>query len=159
MTPDMALSDDFHQYDPRQPLKSYLILTGFFGLAFASLCAVERPRRRVSKAEDAALLAIATHKLSRIITRDRVLAPFRAPFTKFEKSAGAGEVEEEIRGHGLHNAIGRLVTCPYCVAPWIAVGMKGLFRIAPHTTRLLMEVLALTAASDFLNRVYAKLED
>jgi hypothetical protein len=157
--PIKALSDDFHEYDPHQPLGSYLVLTGVFGLAFLSLCAADRGRERVSPIEDAVLSAIGIHKLSRIVTRDRVLAPFRAPFTKFEKSAGAGEVEEESRGAGLRNAIGRLVTCPYCVAPWIAVCVKGMFRVAPNSTRLLMEVLALVTASDFLNRLYAKLED
>ena len=120
---------------------------------------MEKRRERVSPIEDAVLAAVGIHKLSRIVTRDRVLALFRAPFTRFEKSAGAGEVEEECRGGGLRNAVGRLVTCPYCVAPWSAVGVKGMFRFAPNATRLLMEVLALVTASDFLNQLYAKLKD
>ena len=47
---------------------------------------------------DVVLLRIATHKLSRVVAKDLVTSPFRAPFVRFETSAGAGEVEEEARG-------------------------------------------------------------
>ena len=155
----MPLSDDFRKYDPSQPLESYLGLTSLFGLAFLALWAIEKPREPASRAEKAVLLAVATHKLTRIVSRDRVLAPFRAPFTKFEKSAGAGEVEEETRGTGFQNAVGRLITCPYCLAPWIAVALRALFRAAPTLARLLTEILAIVTASDVLNQLYAKLEE
>ena len=62
------------------------------------------------------LLGIGTHKLTRIIARDQVTAPFRAPFTRFEKFAGSGEVEENAHGSGLRGAIGELVSCSYCMS-------------------------------------------
>jgi Protein of unknown function (DUF1360) len=65
---------------------------------------------------DLLLLGIGTHKLSRIIAKDRVTAPVKAPFTQFEKSAGSGEVEENARGSGLQAVIGELVSCPYCMS-------------------------------------------
>lgn len=159
--PHLPLAGELRDYKnrSREPLASYLTLTGLFALGFLTLWKIEKPQKQNSRFEDAALMAVATHKLSRIITRDRVLAPFRAPFTKYEKPAAAGEVEEESRGSGLQKAIGELLTCPYCVAPWIAVGVKILYRLAPKATGLLMQVLALTMASDFLNQLYAKLEE
>ncbi|HEY2733186.1 MAG TPA: DUF1360 domain-containing protein, partial [Polyangiales bacterium] len=66
------------------------------------------------------LLGVSTFQLARLIAKDRVLAPLRAPFTKFQDSSSAGEVHEEARGVGLQRAIGELVTCPYCLAPWVA---------------------------------------
>ena len=66
------------------------------------------------------MLGIATHKLSRLITKDWVTSPFRAPFTKFKEADGVGEVTEEARGTGMQQAIGELVTCPWCVGPWVA---------------------------------------
>ena len=51
-----------------------------------------------------------------MVAKDRVTAPLRAPFTRFEKSAGSGEVEEAARGSGLKGGIGELVSCPYCMS-------------------------------------------
>jgi len=38
------------------------------------------------------LLGIATHKLSRIVAKDRIIGILRAPFVSYIRSAGAGEV-------------------------------------------------------------------
>src|SRR5262249_30882742 len=46
---------------------------------------------------DLALLGIATHKLSRIVAKDRITGILRAPFVSYVRSSGAGEVEEEPR--------------------------------------------------------------
>ena len=67
----------------------------------------ERPR-----AADLLLAGVATHKLSRLLTKDRVTSFIRAPFTRYEQPAGHGEVEEEPRGSGLRLAIGELLVCP-----------------------------------------------
>ncbi len=108
---------------------------------------------------DLLLLGIATHKLSRIATKDLVTSPFRAPFVKFKKSAGAGEVEEEARGDGIQEAVGDLITCPYCIAPWIASALVFGNQRAPRTTRVLSGIFCITAASDFLNHLYAKAKE
>ena len=47
---------------------------------------------------DVVLVATATQKLSRLITRDRVTSFLRAPFTRYQEAAGHGEVEEAARG-------------------------------------------------------------
>jgi hypothetical protein len=78
---------------------------------------------------------------------------------KFKKSAGAGEVEEEARGEGLQEAVGDLITCPYCIAPWIASAMVFASTRAPRATRVIGGIFAITAGSDFLNRLYAKTKD
>src|SRR5690348_5085365 len=65
-------------------------------------------------ASDLLLAGIATHKISRVITKDRVTAPLRAPFTEFEGEGGPGEVEERPRGKGIRRAIGELLVCPFC---------------------------------------------
>lgn len=78
---------------------------------------------------------------------------------KFKKSAGAGEVEEEARGDGLQEAVGDLITCPYCVAPWLAWVLVFSFRRAPRTARLLSGIFCVTAASDFLNQLYVKAKE
>ncbi len=105
------------------------------------------------------MLGVATHKLSRLIAKDRITGAIRAPFVRYKGSAGAGEVEEEPRGRGVQRAIGELISCPYCMGPWSAsvLGFGMLF--APRTTRFLASVLGTIAISDFLNRAFAATEE
>ncbi|MEP6956638.1 MAG: DUF1360 domain-containing protein [Chthoniobacterales bacterium] len=144
-------------------LGGYATLVGVFTFAVGSLLAstIAKPEDEVPELSwgDLLLLGIATHKLSRIATKDLVTSPFRAPFVKFKKSAGAGEVEEEARGAGLQEAIGDLITCPYCMAPWIASALVFAHTAAPRATRLICSIFSLTAASDFLNQLYARAKE
>ncbi|MDQ3627063.1 MAG: DUF1360 domain-containing protein [Verrucomicrobiota bacterium] len=146
-----------------RPLGGYAVLVGVFTVALSGILA-----STVTKSEDEApelnwsdllLLGIATHKLSRVVTKDLVTSPFRAPFVKFKKSAGAGEVEEEARGEGIQEAVGDLITCPYCMAPWLASALVFGFQRAPRTTRVLSGIFCITAASDFLNQLYVKAKE
>ena len=107
---------------------------------------------------DVALLGIATHKLSRIVAKDRITGVLRAPFVNYICSAGAGEVEEEPRGRGIQRGIGNLISCPYCTAPWCATALAFGFVFAPRTTRFFASILASVTVSDFLQRAYLKLK-
>jgi Protein of unknown function (DUF1360) len=75
------------------------------------------------------------------------------------RSAGAGEVEEEPRGHGIQRGIGNLVSCPFCVAPWCATALGFGFLFAPRAARFFAGILASVAVSDFLHRAYVKMKD
>lgn len=146
----------------KRPLSGYAALSGLFTIGLASaLTDAKRDERKLSELSwsDLVLLGIATHKLGRIVTKDLVTSPFRAPFVKFVKSAGAGEVEEEARGEGIQEAVGDLITCPYCIAPWVASALVFAHRRAPRTTRTVAAIFSITAASDFLNRLYARLKE
>ena len=122
--------------------------------------AVEQKRlpKRLS-VMDLALLSLATHKLSRLIAKDRVTGIIRAPFVSYIRSAGAGEVEEEPRGSGIQRGIGQLISCPYCMGPWCATALGFGFIFAPKVTRFFAGILVSVTGSDFLSRVYAKLKD
>ncbi len=152
-------------YAPGQerPLGSYAVLTGIYGAGFAgSLLALRGRHHRLPErltASDLLLLGIATHKLSRLIAKDKVTSFIRAPFTRFQESSGQGEVEEEPCGHGLRLALGELLVCPYCLAQWIAtaltVGLVG----APRLTRLVVSVFVAHTVSDFLQIAYRAAEE
>lgn len=135
----------------------YLTLMGFYTSVFGGLLALGAKKkvlpRRVSYA-DILLLGVATHRLSRIATRDKVAAPLRKPFTEYEGPAGAGEVNQRARGKGLQRAIGTLVTCEYCAGPWIASVLFAALVARPRETRLVASMLAATAVSDFLHQSY-----
>ena len=144
------------------PLPQYAALVAIFGALSTALLAAESsrdaPPPRLSFG-DLVLLGVATHKLSRLITKDRVTSPFRAPFAKFVKSAGAGEVEEEARGTGMQKAIGELVTCPFCMSPWAALPLIAALRIAPRAGRLVCGFFSSIALSHLLYHGYVALKE
>jgi hypothetical protein len=148
--------------DEYKPLAQYALLAGIYNAALAASLAAAGEKRALPERlsfSDIALLGIATHKLSRLITKDWVTSPFRAPFTKFKEADGAGEVSEEARGSGMQRAIGELVTCPWCVGPWVA-GALGLgMAFAPKPTRLLTAIFTAVTASDFLHHAYVKTKE
>ena len=151
--------DLFGGYGKDQPLPEFALLI-FLQTGILSLLATVAQFRRypVLRLGDLLLLGIATHKLSRIIAKDRVTAPVRAPFTQFEKSAGSGEVEEKARGSGLQAVIGELVGCPYCMSVWVASGLMLLFVVNRKLARLFCECLSMITASHFLHRWYGRLD-
>jgi hypothetical protein len=101
------------------------------------------------------LAGIAVHKLSRTIARERVTVPLRMPFTQYAGSGGAGQVREKPRGRGLQRALGNLLTCQYCTAPWSALLVTTGLVFAPRATRLANNLLAMATLSDFLHQAYA----
>ena len=150
-------------YAPHEhrPLDGYVVTMGAFGVLAGSLAAAAkvtgRPVPERPAAADVVLISIATHKLSRLIAKDSVTSPLRAPFTRYAEPGGAAEVNEQVRDQGssLRHSIGELVTCPFCLAVWVATGLTGGLVLAPRLTRLAATALTATAASDFLQMVYS----
>jgi hypothetical protein len=148
--------------DVPMPLRDYAGLVALFNVALAGgLAAAERSGRPIParlSAGDVLLLSIATHKLSRLITKDRVTSFARAPFTRYEEPAGHGELEEHARGSGMRRAIGQLLVCPYCIAQWVAGGFTVGIVAAPRVTRLLAGMFTMVAVADFLQLAYKAAE-
>src|SRR3954467_11821833 len=96
----------------QRPLAGYSTLTAIFTAAIAgSLVAAWRRNGAPARlgAWDVVTVGLATHKLSRLITKDRVTSFIRAPFVRHVDGAGHGEVDEQPRGDGLQLAIGELL--------------------------------------------------
>jgi hypothetical protein len=74
---------------------------------------------------DVVRCAAATHKLSRLLTKDPVTSPLRAPFASYEGTSGPAELREEARGEGGRKTVGELVTCPFCASVWVATGFTA----------------------------------
>jgi len=143
---------------PELPVRGYAAMMALFAGSFGAMVLAAR---RVSLLPDrtpigdVVLIGVATHKLARIVTRERVTIPIRAAFTRYEGSDGAGQVREVPRGRGLQRAIGNLLTCQYCVGPWIATALSAGLVFAPRATRLASSMLAMVTISDFLHQAYA----
>ena len=145
------------------PVKDYAALVTIFnGLLATGLlaqkCAKEPLPERVEP-KDLVLFALATQKLSRVITKDKVTTAFRAPFTEVEGKGGAGELEERPKGRGFRRAIGELLTCPFCLGTWIASGFIYGYIFSPRVTRTVASIFAVSGAADFLQQAYIKAQE
>jgi hypothetical protein len=141
-----------------KPLGSHLVLVAIYNALVGAFFAW-RVRSGKGFPErippgDLALAGLATHKLSRLIAKDRVTAPLRAPFTEFEREGGPGEVEESPRGSGMRRAIGELLVCPFCLSQWVATAALAGFAVVPRFTRFVCSIFAVVTISDFLQVFY-----
>jgi hypothetical protein len=147
----------------RPPLLSYVALSGTFNLLFAAALLGARRRGRElperPEAADVFLIGVASHKFSRLIAKDKVTSPLRAPFTEFEEKGGPSEVEESSRGSGLRKAIGELLICPYCLGLWVVAAFSLGLLFAPRLTRFLASVFAALTISDFFQIAYKAAEE
>jgi hypothetical protein len=138
------------------------VLTGVFGAALGGALLAARvtgrdlPQR--IDLQDVVFAGVATHKVSRLIAKDKVTGFLRAPFTRFQEKAGHGEVEEEARGTGLRFATGELLVCPYCLAQWVAGGFIAGHVFAPRVTRLMASMWTAHAIADFVQLAYSGAE-
>ena len=149
--------------EERPPFGSYMLLAAVFNAGYAgSLAAAHRSGRglpeRVGPA-DVLMIGTASHKVSRLLTKDKITAFVRAPFTRYQAPGGPKEVEERARGRGLRRAVGELLICPYCVGLWASAAFHSGLVWAPRTTRLVASTFTALTISDFLQIAYKAAED
>ena len=130
-------------------------VTGVGATAVAARAAGKRPPAGISP-WDLAQLSLATHRISRTVTKDPVTSPLRAPFARYEETTGPAELTEDVRGEGLRHSAGELLTCPFCIAQWVATGLTAGLVLAPRATRLVTATFSAVAISDFLQFFYAE---
>src|SRR3954451_12341051 len=153
-----TLGADYTRAIEYRPLASYAALSAVFAAALtAGLVSARGLPERIAL-QDVILGGIATHKLSRLVAKDKVSSFMRAPFTRFQEQSGHGEVEEEARGQGLRYAIGELLVCPYCVGQWVAGGLVVGYVFAPRVTRLVAGMFTVLAIADGAQLAYSAAE-
>jgi hypothetical protein len=109
------------------------------------------------KPGDAALLGLATFKLSRLLTKEKVTQPIREPFVEGSEPGEGSEVNCEPAGSGVRRAVGELLTCPFCVSVWVATALTAAFAIAPRAVRLFSTGLAAVVVADSSQYAYSGL--
>ncbi|MGW0230934.1 DUF1360 domain-containing protein [Actinopolymorpha singaporensis] len=158
------LANEEHAYEHghERPLRGYLAAMAVFAGGTGAVAALARVTGRQLPERialtDVILGGVATHKFARILTKDAVTSPARAPFTQYEEPAGSAELNESPRKDSeLRHGIGELVTCPFCLAPWIATGYVATLTFAPRVARAWSAVMTTVAISDVLQHVYARI--
>ena len=147
-----------YQGEEDRPLGGFLALMGIYGSAVGAAGLLIRAQGAqlppTPSAKDLTLLIIATHKATRLLAKDAVTSPLRAPFTTFTGPAGDGEVMEEVRGAGWRHAVGELVTCPFCLSVWVASAFVAGGVLAPALTRTVTTTLTAVFGSDVVHLLY-----
>ena len=145
-----------------RPLRGYAVTMTVYASLVGSLAGLARITGRDIPERlgiaDVILNAAATHKLSRLLAKDPVTSPLRAPFTAYQGTQGPAELKEEVRGQGGRKTVGELVTCPFCTSVWVATGLTAGLVYLPRTTRLAMGTLAALAGADMLQFAHAWLD-
>jgi hypothetical protein len=145
-----------------RPEGSFAVVMGVYAAGVLAAGALVRRSGRPLPtrvgAGDLAMITVATHRLSRLVAKDPVMSPLRVPFTRFAGTSGEAELAEEVRGSGPRKAIGELVTCPFCIAQWVATTFAFGLVLAPRVTRLTASVLTAVAGADILQFAYSAAE-
>lgn len=149
-----------HRYagDDDRPLGGYLGAMSVYGALVMSLSAAVKARGadlpERARLSDIVLITIATHRLSRLIAKDPITSPLRAPFTRYAGQSGEAELSEEVVGTGVQHTVGELITCPFCLAQWVATGFGFGLVFAPRATRLAATILTAVAGADVMQFGY-----
>lgn len=148
-------------HDKRQTEQraAYVTLSGMFMTLFAAFATRTR-RREVLRLQpfDLLLLSLSTFRLSRLVSYDKVLEPYRAPFTETVPDAsGAGKTTRPT-GQGVRRAIGELLACPICSGTWIAAGLVYALGVAPNSTRAFLAIMSSIGSAEILNAAHETLQ-
>lgn len=144
--------------DEATPLSHYARIIALYHLAFAIFLVISKntgkPIPERLRLSDIALLGVATFKLSRLISKEIITTPIRAPFTRFVEYTGQGEVKEAPRGEGAQRVAGELLSCPFCLGAWVSALMAYGLILSPPVTRLIASIFAMQVINDFMQLGY-----
>ncbi|MDQ3812483.1 MAG: DUF1360 domain-containing protein [Armatimonadota bacterium] len=141
-----------------RPIAAYPAILGVYA-AMVAACLLATKKQGDTLPEhiewgDILLLGVTTHKVSRVLTKDLITSPLRAPFTEHEELTGFGEVRERPVGQGLQRAVGQLLTCPGCMGQWVATAYAFGLVFNPRVTRLLGSIFTGVTVADFLHMAF-----
>jgi hypothetical protein len=152
MVTHQARREADHKRDdtPSEP-HDYAAINAVYGLLMAGvvLSTRERAREEPIAGRELIPIAAATFALSKVIAREKIGSWMREPFV--EQDDG----RRQPAGHGLRRAMGELLTCTRCVGAWSALGIVGLRVVEPRSGRIVTNVLAASAANDWLQASFA----
>jgi Protein of unknown function (DUF1360) len=134
-----------------RPLPEYATLTAAFWAVFLGFVLTNRGRipERIPF-DDFARIALASYKISRVLTKEEVTSFVRAPVTEDAEA-------QEPKPEGMARVLGELLTCPYCVGLWIASTLSYSLVRFPRETRFATTIFGAYALSDFLHAGFVRL--
>jgi hypothetical protein len=130
---------------PTEPV-DYAKLNAVYGVLLVAVLVATRERAREEPIEGRELIPIsaATFALAKVVAREKIGTWMRDPFVEVDHG------RRRPRGTRLRRAVGELMTCTRCVGAWSALAVVGLRVADPQTGRTVANILAASAANDWL---------
>lgn len=143
------------------PLEGYATLLAIYGTGTAGLLAWAARNEHTFddiSLQDLLVLGVGSHKLARMISKDRVGTVLRQPFTEYDGTDGAlpGEAKESARRDrgSFIQAVGELLSCPYCMTTWAGTALFGTFLADRKLGRTLGALLSTLSLADMAQSFY-----
>jgi hypothetical protein len=138
---------------PTKPI-DYAALSGGYGALTGALLVAARSSRAADPIRPAELpvMALATFALAKLVSKEKVDSWVREPFLE-ERPDG----ERRPKGRRLRYAMGELLSCSRCIGSWSALGLVGMRVLRPREAQVVLPMLALAAANDWLQTGFTTL--
>ncbi len=138
---------------------TYTTLSGIFMALFAAFTMLNRKNKeqRLSPL-DYVQLGFASYRLGRMVSYDKVMEGYRAPFVETVPDPSGMGMTTESRGTGARQAIGDLLCCPVCVGTWIAAGLVYALNLVPKQTRIFLNITSSIGLAELLDAATEALE-
>jgi hypothetical protein len=137
---------------PTKPIDYATLSAGYGALTGALLVASRSRAAEPIRPVELPVLGLATFALAKLVAKEKVESWVREPFLE-ERPNG----ERRPKGRRLRYAVGELLSCTRCVGSWSALGLVGMRMLRPREAQVVVPVLALAAANDWLQSGFTTL--
>jgi hypothetical protein len=137
---------------PTKPIDYAVLSAGYGALTGAVVVGARVRKGEAIGAEELPALGLATFALAKLVAKEKVDSWVREPFVE-ELSDG----RRRPKGRRLRYAMGELLSCTRCVGSWSALGLVGLRTLRPREAQVVVPMLALAGANDFLQAGFTTL--
>jgi hypothetical protein len=137
---------------PTKPIDYATLSAGYGALTGALMVAARSRGTRPVAPSEMPVLGLATFALAKLVAKEKVESWVREPFLE-ERPDG----ERRPKGKRMRYAIGELLSCTRCVGSWSALGLVGLRMLRPREAGVVVPMLALAGANDFLQTGFTAL--
>jgi hypothetical protein len=137
---------------PTKPIDYATLSAGYGALTGALLVAARSREAEPIRPAELPVMGLATFALAKLIAKEKVDSWVREPFLE-ERPDG----QRRPKGRRLRYAVGELLSCTRCVGSWSALGLVGMRMLRPREAQVVLPVLALAAANDWLQSGFTTL--
>jgi hypothetical protein len=137
---------------PTKPIDYAALSAGYGALTGALLVAARTQGAHPIRPGELPVMGLATFALAKLVAKEKVDSWVREPFLE-EKPNG----ERRPKGTRMRYAVGELLSCSRCVGSWSALGLVGMRLLRPREAQVVLPVLALAGANDWLQSGFTAL--
>jgi Protein of unknown function (DUF1360) len=137
---------------PTKPIDYATLSAGYGALTGALVVAARSRDAEPIRPGELPVLGLATFALAKLVAKEKVDSWVREPFLE-ERPDGV----RRPKGRRLRYAVGELLSCTRCVGTWSALGLVGMRLLRPREAQVVMPMLALAAANDWLQSGFTTL--